>query len=113
MVAAYIRLHEVGYAHSVECWQHGELVGGLYGVALGRIFFGESMFSLRPDSSKVALAALVKRLQVWDFDLIDCQVESDHLISLGARQLNGRLFQGRLEKFGGPPHRSGNWSQIK
>lgn len=109
MVSAYNSLYEAGYAHSVECWQEGELVGGLYGVALGRIFFGESMFSAKPDSSKVAMAALVERLMDWGFDLIDCQVESGHLRRLGARQLSGRLFQGRLEKFACPPHRLGSW----
>ncbi|MBF0390557.1 MAG: leucyl/phenylalanyl-tRNA--protein transferase [Desulfamplus sp.] len=87
MVYAYIELHKLGYAHSVESWHDGKLAGGLYGVSLGRIFFGESMFSFSTDASKVALAALCLHLQSLDFDLIDCQATSDHLISMGAREI--------------------------
>lgn len=82
--ASYKQLHELGHAHSIECWQDGALVGGLYGVRLGRAFFGESMFSRRPDASKVALAWLVARLRVGGFSLLDCQFMTDHLRSLGA-----------------------------
>jgi len=81
---SYLHLHRLGHAHSVECWEDGELVGGLYGVKLGRAFFGESMFSSRPDASKVALAWLVARLRVGGFSLLDCQFMTDHLRSLGA-----------------------------
>ena len=81
---ATLGLHAAGQAHSVECWEHGELVGGLYGVRLGRAFFGESMFSRRTDASKVALAWLVARLRVGHFKLLDCQFMTDHLASLGA-----------------------------
>src|ERR671927_62786 len=80
----YSGLFAIGHCHSVECWQDGELVGGLYGVRLGRAFFGESMFSLRTDASKVALAWLVARLKVGNFTLLDCQFMTEHLASLGA-----------------------------
>jgi len=84
MIAAYIRLHELGYAHSVEAWREGELAGGLYGVSLGRAFFGESMFAEHSDASKVAFVQLVAQLLRWDFDLIDCQVYTEHLERFGA-----------------------------
>jgi len=80
-------LHETGCAHSVECWLDDRLVGGLYGVSTGRVFFGESMFSRVPDASKVAFAWLVRQLKTWDIGLVDCQVYSAHLASLGAEQI--------------------------
>ena len=86
MSAAYLRLHELGYAHSVEAWSEGELVGGLYGVSLGRSFFGESMFAWRSDASKVAFVHLVQQLLRWGFDLIDCQVHTEHLERFGASE---------------------------
>ena len=110
MIRAYCELHDQGHAHSVECWQNGELVGGLYGVALGAVFFGESMFSLVPDSSKVALAGLVERLQGWDFELIDCQVGTGHLQRLGAREISGAEFSTRLAEAVAKPSRLGPWS---
>lgn len=97
MVAAYTALHEMGLAHSVETWIDDVLVGGLYGVALGQVFFGESMFSLVPDASKVAFVHLVKQLQYWEFGLIDCQVKTSHLASLGAREISRREFSQRLD----------------
>lgn len=99
MVAAYTDLHGLGLAHSVEISDEaGELVGGLYGVALGRVFFGESMFSRVTDSSKIALVALVDILRRGEFHMIDCQVENDHLNSLGARRINRLDFEQRLEQ---------------
>jgi leucyl/phenylalanyl-tRNA--protein transferase len=97
LIAAFCRLHALGYAHSVECYRDGELVGGLYGLALGRIFFGESMFSLVRDSSKVALAGLVTYLQGRGYSAIDCQVRSEHLLSLGAREISGEQFSQLLQ----------------
>ena len=85
--AGYGTLHRQGYAHSVESWLEGELVGGLYGVAIGRMFFGESMFARQTDASKVALAHLVRQLRAWEFPLIDCQQQTAHLGSLGARPI--------------------------
>ena len=96
MIEAYCRLHQLGYAHSVESWHEGVLVGGLYGVALGKVFFGESMFTLKTDASKVALVHLVKLLQAGEFQLIDCQVSTRHLQSLGAREISRREFLTRL-----------------
>ena len=93
MINAYTDLHRMGYAHSVEVMEHGELVGGLYGIALGRVFFGESMFSRRSDASKVALVALVHLLRAAGFRLIDCQVESAHLNTLGARNISRLDFE--------------------
>jgi len=87
MMDAYNRLAALGHAHSVEVWSGGELAGGLYGVALGRMFYGESMFSRRRDASKVALVYLVRQLERWGFELIDCQMSTAHLASLGAREI--------------------------
>lgn len=95
MRTAYINLHRSGYAHSVECYAAGDLVGGLYGVAIGTIFFGESMFSRVSDASKVALVSLSNFLQHWGYGLIDCQIHNDHLASMGARLITRRDF---LEK---------------
>ena len=92
MQQAYIRLHELGHAHCMESWRDGELVGGIYGVRVGRCFCGESMFHRETDASKVALAALVQRLQAEGVDLIDCQVASEHLIRLGAREIPRSRF---------------------
>lgn len=97
MIAAYTALHEMGLAHCVETWVDGVLVGGLYGVALGEVFFGESMFSRIPDASKIAFVHLVKQLQYWGFGLIDCQVRTGHLASLGAREISRREFSQKLE----------------
>ena len=93
---ATLGLHAVGHAHSIECWHEGELVGGLYGVKLGRAFFGESMFSTMTDASKVALAWLVARLKVGHFTLLDCQFMTTHLASLGARTVSRDQYIGLL-----------------
>jgi leucyl/phenylalanyl-tRNA--protein transferase len=109
MIAAYSLLHDMGYAHSVECWQEGELAGGLYGLSLGGVFFGESMFSRQPNSSKAALVSLVKKLQGWDFDLIDCQMKTAHLMQFGAREIPGPEFQALLAKSIQRPMQTGKW----
>ena len=97
MLSAYTQLHERGIARSIEvCDESGELVGGLYGIALGRVFFGESMFSLQTDASKVALIALVSIMQRGGYAMIDCQVESEHLNSLGAKNISRLDFEQRL-----------------
>jgi leucyl/phenylalanyl-tRNA---protein transferase len=98
MKEAYIRLYQLGYAHSAESWLDGELAGGIYGVSLGRCFFGESMFFRRRDASKVAFAALVDRLKSWEFHLIDAQVTTLHLMSLGGKEIPRAIFLNRLEK---------------
>ena len=96
MATAYERLHALGYAHSVETWHGNDLMGGLYGLALGKVFFGESMFAHASDASKVALAALVSLLRKRDVPLIDCQQETEHLASLGARPIPRRQFAREL-----------------
>ena len=97
MRSAYLNLYQLGYAHSVETWQHNRLVGGLYGVAIGGIFFGESMFSVNRDASKVALAGLVSQLLQLEFRLIDCQLPSTHLFSLGAQSIPRLEFVEELQ----------------
>jgi leucyl/phenylalanyl-tRNA--protein transferase len=109
MLEAYVRLHEQGLAHSVETWRDGELVGGLYGVALGAAFFGESMFSRASDASKVALAHLAGQLAAWGFRIIDCQLPSPHLSSLGAEEISRRQFMDQLDEALGKPDRPGSW----
>lgn len=96
MFDAYVRLHDFGYAHSVESWRDGVLVGGLYGVSLGGVFFGESMFARATDASKVALVWLLRQLQAWGFQLIDCQLPSAHLSSLGAEEIRRHEFLAHL-----------------
>ena len=109
MRVAYERLHALGFAHSVEAWDGGGLAGGLYGVSLGSMFFGESMFSRRPDASKVSLAALVRQLAEWEFELIDCQLPNAHLTSLGAQPMPRDEFLDRLARNRQRPARRGVW----
>jgi leucyl/phenylalanyl-tRNA--protein transferase len=109
MIEAYAALHAQGYAHSVEAWRGDELVGGLYGVALGAMFFGESMFARAPDASKVAFAHLVHQLAAWGFTLIDCQVTTAHLASLGAEEIARDEFLRHLAAALRAPDRCGAW----
>jgi leucyl/phenylalanyl-tRNA--protein transferase len=99
MYTAYNHMHTLGLAHSVECWQDHHLVGGLYGIALGKVFFGESMFSQQTDASKVALVHLCQYLDRHGFQFIDCQVSSDHLMSLGAEAISRNTFIDYLERY--------------
>jgi leucyl/phenylalanyl-tRNA--protein transferase len=96
MVEAYTALHVMGYGHSVETWQDGTLVGGLYGVAIGGAFFAESMFTRQSDASKVALVSLVRQLQTWGFHLMDCQQSSPHVMALGTEEIPRRDFLDHL-----------------
>jgi len=109
MCDAYQRLHELGYAHSVESWKDGQLVGGLYGVAQGGAFFGESMFSRVADASKVAFVHLVRQLQLWGFSLIDCQLPTPHLERLGAEEIRRQEFMTLLDAALRIPDRTGPW----
>lgn len=109
MLEAYCLLHSQGYAHSVETWHEGQLVGGLYGVALGGIFFGESMFSQATDASKVALAHLVRQLERWDFLAVDCQLPTPHLESLGTTVIRRRDYLALLAQALQRPDRLGTW----
>lgn len=95
---AYIALHHAGYAHSIEAWSGDRLVGGLYGVSLGKVFFGESMFSLESGASKVAFIHLVSALQHWDYQIIDCQIHTDYLASFGAREVSREVFEQNLDR---------------
>jgi leucyl/phenylalanyl-tRNA--protein transferase len=110
MIDAYCILHESGYAHSVEAWQDDRLAGGLYGVSLGRCFFGESMFTHISNASKVAFVALIKHLQALNFDLIDCQVATPHLLRFGAREISRTRYLSELEKSLKPRTLKGQWS---
>jgi len=113
IIAGYTALHNLGFAHSVEVWRDHELVGGLYGMALGRIFFGESMFSRADNASKVGFAHLAQQLLAWDFQLIDCQIANDHLFSLGAVEILREDFQQLLLNFvDEAPNYPTNWSKL-
>jgi leucyl/phenylalanyl-tRNA---protein transferase len=106
---AYLELHGLGYAHSVESWFGGKLAGGLYGVSLGKAFFGESMFHHKTDASKVALATLVEKLKSWGFHFIDSQMTTEHMMSLGAKEVPRRIFLKRLQSALRHSTRRGKW----
>jgi leucyl/phenylalanyl-tRNA--protein transferase len=110
MVAAYARLNERGIAHSIETWIDGELAGGLYGVALGRMFYGESMFTRVTDASKIALVHLVRPLARWTFGMIDCQMHTPHLASLGAREIPRAAFMLTLRELVNYSALPGRWT---
>ena len=110
MQNAYTALHDLGFAHSVEVWQDGALVGGLYGVAIGKQFFGESMFSKVSNASKAALSTLAKQLRRWDFALVDCQIANPHLESLGAVEIARSDFLNRIAAACSRPHAQCRWT---
>jgi leucyl/phenylalanyl-tRNA--protein transferase len=110
MINAYCELHASGFAHSVEAWQNEKLAGGLYGVSLGKCFFGESMFTRITNASKVAFVALVKHLNALGFDLIDCQITTEHLVSFGAHEIPRALFLDQLRKSLNASTLRGKWS---
>lgn len=110
IIDAYCRLHDLGLAHSVETWIDGELAGGLYGVALGKMFYGESMFSRRTDASKIAFARLARQLEHWGFGMVDCQMKTAHLASLGAREIPRGEFLSRLGELVNYPGIIGPWT---
>lgn len=112
MRRAYLELHRLGNAHSVEVMGDGELLGGLYGVSLGQVFFGESMFSRVNDGSKIALAGLAHHLMARDYRLIDCQLHTDHLVSLGAEEIPRREFSRLLDRWCPGPGREGPWHDV-
>lgn len=116
MQAAYLRLHRLGYAHSIETWVDGRLAGGLYGVAIGGVFYGESMFATATDASKIALAHLCRHLARHDFGLIDCQMKTAHLASLGAREIPRSEFMAQLAchtpAAADPYHLAGRWPEA-
>jgi leucyl/phenylalanyl-tRNA--protein transferase len=110
MVDAYRRLHDLGFAHSIEAWEGGALVGGLYGVSLGAAFFGESMFAHAPDASKIAFVAAVRQLDAWGIGLIDCQVHTEHLERFGAYEVPRREYIEMLRVALDHPTRRGRWT---
>lgn len=110
MEMAYNELHERGVAHSIEVWRNDSLVGGLYGIALGKLFFGESMFSLEANASKTAFVALARQLQAWDFALIDCQLPNPHLASMGANCISRQSFKEILQTNADLPSLAGSWA---
>ncbi len=110
MQEAYLELHHEGYAHSVEVFDDDRLVGGIYGVAIGHMFFGESMFSAESGGSKVALAGLARRLLEWGFPVIDAQVENPHLMSLGAERMQRKAFAELVELLTNLPSQQGSWT---
>lgn len=112
IMEGYIKLHKLGFAHSVESWYNGKLVGGLYGVSLGKAFFGESMFHLMSDASKIALYALVELMKEWDFEFIDAQMHTNHLESLGGTEILRTDFLELLSLTLKYPTKRGNWSQM-
>jgi leucyl/phenylalanyl-tRNA--protein transferase len=112
MIKAYHKQHELGLAHSVEVWQDEALVGGLYGMAIGGVFFGESMFSRLPDTSKIALVHLSHTLCHWGFKMIDCQVYTQHLASLGAEEIPRESFCHHLSQWCKLPGQPGSWSEL-
>ncbi len=99
MKTAYLNLHSLGHAHSVECWYEGTLAGGLYGVAIGRVFFGESMFHRHSNASKIAFVHLTRWLQQWNYALIDCQVRTNHLLSMGAEEIPRSRFIKQIQRW--------------
>lgn len=109
MLEAYCQLHQHGFAHSVETWYNGELVGGLYGIALGKVFFGESMFALMNDASKVAFAHFVKQIQCWGYKMIDCQVRTEHLKSFGAAEIPRPIYRDLLDHLCDTSGHPGPW----
>ena len=109
IASAYAELFRRGHAHSVEAWAEGDLVGGLYGVSIGRMFYGESMFARESDASKVALAYLARQLARWGFEIIDCQMSSAHLSSLGAREIPRAEFMSLLQTLTALPGRPSPW----
>jgi leucyl/phenylalanyl-tRNA--protein transferase len=111
MQQAYIDLHAAGHAHSVEAWLNGELVGGVYGVSIGKVFFGESMFSRVSNASKVAFVTLVHQLRAWDFGLIDCQIQSEHLARFGAELIPRQRFVQLLDEYCTKPDVVGSWRE--
>lgn len=112
MQDAYLRLHDSGFAHSVEVREGDDLVGGLYGLDIGGVFFGESMFSRRDEASKIAFVYLVKHLQAWDYRLIDCQVSSEHLAGFGAREIDRNAFRLLLPNPSERPQPARHWATF-
>ena len=112
MLDAYCELHRLGHAHSIEAWQNGLLAGGIYGLAIGTVFFGESMFTRQTDAGKIALTSLCKQLEHWSFGMLDCQVRNPHLMRMGAREISRQEFEQRLADGVSKTRPSGPWTEV-
>ena len=112
MLAAYSELHRLGHAHSIEAWHNDQLAGGIYGLAIGSIFFGESMFTRQADAGKIALIALCKQLAHWSFGMLDCQVSNPHLIRMGAEEISNPVFERLLAEGIVKIRRKGLWTRA-
>ncbi len=112
LMTGFVELHQLGFAHSVESWHGERLVGGVYGLALGSVFCGESMFHAERDASKVAFVTLVQQLRAWDFRMVDCQIHTEHLEQLGAREWHRDRFLDELELAVHDPTRRGKWTDL-
>jgi leucyl/phenylalanyl-tRNA--protein transferase len=112
MLDAYCDLHHLGHAHSIEVWQNGQLAGGIYGLAIGSVFFGESMFTRYIDAGKIALIALCKQLECWSFGMMDCQVANPHLMRMGAREISRQEFEQRLAEGVSETRPAGPWTEV-
>lgn len=112
MLDAYCELHHLGHAHSIEAWQDGKLAGGIYGLALGSVFFGESMFTGQTDAGKITLIALCKQLERWSFGVLDCQISNPHLMRMGAVEIPRREFETRLNEGISVVRPAGSWTDL-
>ncbi len=111
--AGFVRLYELGFAHSFESWEGGQLVGGVYGMSLGAAFFGESMFATKSDASKVAFVALVRQIEAWGFHFLDCQVHTTNTEALGATEWPREEFLDALDRALDEPTRRGRWESVE
>jgi leucyl/phenylalanyl-tRNA--protein transferase len=112
MLDAYTGLHRLGHAHSIEAWQDGQLAGGIYGLAIGAVFFGESMFTRQSDVGKIALIALCKQLERWSFGMLDCQLSNPHLMRMGAVEIPRQEFEQRLAEGVSKTRPAGVWTKV-
>jgi leucyl/phenylalanyl-tRNA--protein transferase len=112
MLAAFVELHSLGYAHSIEAWRDGQLAGGIYGLAIGSVFFGESMFTRQSDAGKIAQISLCRQLERWSFEMLDCQVSNPHLLRMGAVEISRRQFENLLAGGISKPCITGPWTDL-
>jgi len=112
MLEAFCELHRLGHAHSIEAWQDGRLAGGIYGLSIGSVFFGESMFTRQTDAGKIALIALCKQLERWSFAVLDCQVSNPHLLRMGARDVSRQEFEQCLNEGVSKTRPAGVWTEV-
>ena len=112
MLAAFVELHRLGHAHSIEAWRDGKLAGGIYGLAIGSVFFGESMFTRQSDAGTIAQISLCRQLQSWSFEMLDCQVSNPHLLRMGAVEISRHQFEKLLAEGIASPCQTGRWTEL-